>query len=85
MRAQLRASANDLDGAISDHDKAIELASAIWMNIIQRAKLKQAAGDEDGARADIAKICETRPQLKNFILRLMKHPGAERGFKHGEN
>jgi hypothetical protein len=55
------------------------------MNIVERAKLKRAAGDEEGAQADIAKICEMQPQLKNFILQRMKDPRTERVVKPGEN
>lgn len=51
----------DMDGAIADHTKAIELKPDYSMAYIYRAAAKQAKGDLDGAIADCSKAIEFEP------------------------
>src|ERR1017187_4010260 len=51
----------DLDGAIADFTKAIELRPDLAISFEYRGKAKQAKGDLDGAIADFTKAIELKP------------------------
>src|SRR4051794_36781419 len=56
-----RQGANDLDGAIADYDKAIQLDPGLIEAYDNRANAKMAKGDREGAFADYTKAIQLSP------------------------
>jgi tetratricopeptide (TPR) repeat protein len=53
----------DLDGAMADHNRAIEMKPGLAPAYNNRALVKQAKGDFDGALADLTRAIELDPNL----------------------
>jgi tetratricopeptide (TPR) repeat protein len=69
-RGSARQRKGDLDGAISDYTKAIEIDSRYADAYDSRADARRAKGDLDGAIADSTKAIEIDPRLvDNYITR----------------
>jgi Tfp pilus assembly protein PilF len=64
-RAVAELAKGDLEGAIADYTKAIELEPNNFRAYDNRGVLKQAKGDMDGAIADYSKAIELKPDLAN--------------------
>ena len=67
-RASAKRQKGDLDGAIADYDKVIEISSSAD-NYGVRASVKRQKGDLDGAIADYDKVIEIDPSARNYGIR----------------
>jgi tetratricopeptide (TPR) repeat protein len=60
-RGLAKRNGGDLDAALSDLDKAIELKPSLWQAYTNRSLVKKAKGDLAGAEADSDKALELQP------------------------
>jgi len=68
-RGLAKRNSGDLDGALSDLDKAIEIKSRLWQAYANRSLVKKAKGDLAGAEADSDKALELQPDSPEICYR----------------
>ena len=73
----------DLDGALADENKAVEIDPNIAEAYYNRGFIKRAKGDLDGALADETKAIELNPSFAqaHYNRGLVRHD--KQGFRRG--
>jgi tetratricopeptide (TPR) repeat protein len=73
-RGMAKLKSNDLDGALVDFDKAIELKPTLWQAFHNRSVVKKAKGDLTGSQADSDKALDLKPDSPEVCYsRAMRH------------
>jgi tetratricopeptide (TPR) repeat protein len=79
-RGLTRFTKGDLDGAVNDYTRAIEMDSRLADAHLNRGKAKRAKGDLDGAISDYEKAIEIDPRIAHNWNRDITTAYSNRGF-----
>lgn len=69
IRSSIRRSCGNVDGALADLNKSVELDSSNWAALHERGLLLAEAGDKTGAIADFTEAIRLNPNAESYAAR----------------